>query len=119
MRALNRLFVVLACLVVLPGVSLRAGDAGGNGQDGSGAVLPGVTVEAASPALIRKSPNGGDRRHAASTASPSCRRALTCSPSTLSGFSTVKREGVEVTRFRRHPDQLAHARRRPSPRRSP
>ena len=65
-------------------------------RDTSGAVLPGVTVEASSPALIEKV------RSATTDASGQYKivdlRPGTYSVSfTLPGFSTVKREGVELT----------------------
>jgi hypothetical protein len=65
-------------------------------KDTSGAVLPGVTVEAASPALIEKV------RSVVSDATGQYRivdlRPGTYSVTfTLPGFSTVKREGIELT----------------------
>ena len=49
------LFVVLAALLALPTVALAQSAMTGTVKDTSGAVLPGVTVEAASDALIEKS----------------------------------------------------------------
>ncbi len=48
--------VLVASLVVMPAAVLAQGTAsiGGVVRDTSGAVLPGVTVEASSPALIEK-----------------------------------------------------------------
>ena len=46
-------------------------------KDTSGAVLPGVTVEASSDALIEKIKVGGDRRRRGSTGSSTCGRAPT------------------------------------------
>src|SRR5207248_1281123 len=68
----------------------------GVAKDASGAVLPGVTVEAASPALIEKV------RAVTTDASGQYKivdlRAGTYSVSfTLTGFSVVKREGVEIS----------------------
>src|SRR6185295_7682907 len=65
-------------------------------KDASGAVLPGVTVEAASPVLIEKvrsvvSDETGQYRI---VALPPGTYAVTF---TLTGFSTVKREGIELT----------------------
>ena len=65
-------------------------------RDSSGAVLPGVSVEAASPALIEKS------RTVVTDASGQD-RIVDLKPGTysvtftLSGFSTVKREGIELS----------------------
>ena len=47
-------FAVLACLVALPSLAHAQSAIAGIVRDTSGAVLPGVTVEAASPALIEK-----------------------------------------------------------------
>src|SRR6185436_4745792 len=65
-------------------------------RDGTGAVLPGVTVEAASPALIEKV------RTAVSDAQGNYKiidlRPGTYSVTfTLPGFSTFKRDGIELT----------------------
>src|SRR5580704_13622604 len=46
------LFVSAACLVLFPGTSSAQSAFAGVVKDASGAVLPGVTIEAASPALI-------------------------------------------------------------------
>src|SRR5438309_9066117 len=62
-------------------------------QDSSGAVLPGVTVEAASPALIERVRAGvtdGSGRFAIIDLRPGT-YAVTF---TLPGFRTVKREGI-------------------------
>ena len=47
-------FAVLACLVAVPSLAHAQSAIAGIVRDTSGAVLPGVTVEAASPALIEK-----------------------------------------------------------------
>src|SRR3989338_1570569 len=65
-------------------------------RDTSGAVLPGVTVEAASPALIEKA-------RAAVTDAAGAYRLVELRPGTytvtfsLPGFATVRREGIELT----------------------
>ncbi|MES1255825.1 MAG: carboxypeptidase regulatory-like domain-containing protein, partial [Acidobacteriota bacterium] len=65
-------------------------------KDGSGAVLPGVTVEAASPALIEKA-------RAAVTDGAGQYRIIDLRPGTydltftINGFSTAKREGIVLT----------------------
>ena len=56
-RSLARRVVVLFCVLFLPAVAWAQSESGsvtGVARDTSGAVLPGVTVEAASPALIEK-----------------------------------------------------------------
>jgi hypothetical protein len=87
---------VLACLALLPTLAYAQASISGTVKDSSGAVLPGVTVEAASPVLIEKS------RSAVTDGSgqyrivdlPSGTYTVTF---TLAGFTTVKREGVELS----------------------
>src|SRR5207253_7571197 len=65
-------------------------------KDASGAVLPGVTVEAASPALIEKARtvvSDGEGRYNV-IGLPSGTYSVTF---TLAGFNTVKREGIILT----------------------
>ena len=45
---------VLACVVLLPSLARAQATLAGTVEDASGAVLPGVTVEISSPALIEK-----------------------------------------------------------------
>src|SRR5215467_10183141 len=68
----------------------------GVAKDASGAVLPGVTVEASSPALIEKTRSvvtDGTGQYQIVNLRPGT-YSLTFS---LTGFSTVKREGLELT----------------------
>ena len=65
-------------------------------RDTSGAVLPGVTVEAASPALIEKvrtviTDGAGQYRI------EQLRPGTYTVTFTLTGFNTVRREGIELT----------------------
>jgi len=65
-------------------------------KDPSGAVLPGVTVEASSPALIEKTRSvvtGGTGQYSIENLRPG-RYTVTF---TLAGFAPVKREGIELT----------------------
>ena len=55
MRRLKYVLLVLAGALLLPSVAAAQGTLTGTIKDGSGAILPGVTVEAASPALTEKS----------------------------------------------------------------
>ena len=85
-------------LLALPCVSAAQalGTVAGTVKDASGAVLPGVTVEAASPALIEKvrtAVTDGTGQYSIVNLPPGTYTVTF----TLTGFSTVKREGVEVS----------------------
>ena len=57
LQSVARLVVVVSCVLFLPALAWAQSETGniaGIARDTSGAVLPGVTVEAASPALIEK-----------------------------------------------------------------
>ena len=87
---------VLAGLLVLPAVASAQAVITGTIKDASGAILPGVTVEAASPALIEKvrtAVSDGTGQYRIENLRPGT-YAVTF---TLPGFSTLKREGVELT----------------------
>ena len=98
MRRFIRLaLLAVASLSIVPAVAYAQGASiAGVVKDTSGAVLPGVTVEAASPVLIEKV-------RAAVTDGSGQYKIISLLPGTytvtftLTGFSTVKREGVEVT----------------------
>jgi hypothetical protein len=74
----------------------QTGSIAGVVRDATGAVLPGVTVEASSPALIEKT-------RSVVTDGQGAYKILDLRPGlysvtfTLTGFSTVKREGIELT----------------------
>src|SRR5439155_11028020 len=94
--------VALVCLVLLCGLGSRSASAqqasgiSGSVRDSSGLALPGVTVEAASPALIEKSrtvQTDGEGRYSIVDLRPGV-YTVTFS---LEGFTTVKREGIELT----------------------
>src|SRR2546430_9713689 len=95
MRGLARLAVVFAWTVVAPAAAFAQATITGTVKDTSGAVLPGVTVEAASPVLIEKV-------RSAVTDSSGLYRIVDLRPGTYSvtvtlpGFATVKREGIEL-----------------------
>jgi hypothetical protein len=93
---LSRSSVVVLAILFLPSTVLAQAALTGVVRDTSGAVLPGVTVEAASPALIEKvrsvvSDDSGQYRI---VALPPGSYTVTFS---LPGFSTVKRDGIELT----------------------
>lgn len=90
------LAVVSAVLLLLPTVARAQSSIAGVVRDTSGAVLPGVTVEAASPALIEKS------RNVVTDASGQykivdLRPGVYTVNFSLEGFTTVKREGIELS----------------------
>ena len=98
MRALSRrLFCVLAAVLVAPCAAYaQAGSITGVVRDTSGAVLPGVTVEAASPVLIEKV-------RSVTTDGSGQYRIVDLRPGSydvtfaLPGFSSVKREAIQIT----------------------
>jgi hypothetical protein len=97
MRALStRLFCVVAGLLLAPCAALAQGSITGVVRDTSGAVLPGVTVEAASPVLIEKA-------RSVVTDGSGQYRIVDLRPGsydvtfTLPGFSSVKRESIQLT----------------------
>ena len=56
MRGSTRLSVcILACAIFFPALAFAQATIAGAVKDATGALLPGVTVEASSPALIEKS----------------------------------------------------------------
>jgi hypothetical protein len=97
-RAVAASVVALACLLhssTTFAQGVTRGTIAGAVRDATGAVLPGVTVEAASPALIEKV-------RSAVTDSSGLYQIVDLSPGvytvtfTLPGFSTLKREGIEL-----------------------
>ena len=96
MRSLGRIVAVLACVIAAPAAAWAQATLAGTVKDASGAVLPGVTIEASSPVLIEKT-------RSATTDATGQYRIESLQPGTytvaftLSGFSTLKREGVEVS----------------------
>src|SRR6185295_1023952 len=96
MRKRGILFAaVVGCLLALPSVARAQSAIAGVVRDTSGAVLPGVTVEASSDVLIEKTKT-------VTTDGSGQYRIIDLRPGTyivtftLTGFQTVKREGVEL-----------------------
>ena len=94
-RSIRPLLVVVVSLL-LPSVAYAQAAITGVVRDASGGVLPGATVEAASPALIEKV------RSVVTDANGQYRivdlRPGTYSvTATLQGFTTLKREGIELS----------------------
>jgi hypothetical protein len=85
--------IVLATLAVMPATVFAQASIVGTVRDASGAVLPGATVEASSPALIEKTRSvvaNGVGQYSIEDLRPGT-YTVTFS---LSGFTTVRREGI-------------------------
>jgi hypothetical protein len=94
---LFRVVLGLGVVAVLCGTAFaQTGAIAGVVRDTSGAVLPGVTVEAASPALIEKT-RTVVTDEAGQYKVIDLRPGIYTVTFTLAGFSTVKREGIELT----------------------
>ncbi|MEO8258744.1 MAG: TonB-dependent receptor [Acidobacteriota bacterium] len=96
MRVLTRAVFGLACLLFIPAAAYAQASIAGTVKDPSGAVLPGVTVEATSPVLIEKV-------RSAVTDGAGHYQIVDLRPGsytmtfTLTGFSIVRRDGVQLT----------------------
>ena len=92
---MKRILFVIASLMLVPAGAYAQASIAGVVKDTSGAVLPGVTVEAASPALI-------ERVRSVVTDGSGQFKVVDLRPGTYSvtfalpGFSTLKREGIEL-----------------------
>ena len=94
-RLLARILVVTLGVCALPAAAWAQSAIAGVVKDTTGAVMPGVTVEAASPALIEKVRSvvtDGQGQYKIVDLRPGV-YAVTF---TLPGFNTVKRDGVEL-----------------------
>jgi hypothetical protein len=91
-----RIILSFVCALIAPAAVYGQASIAGTVKDPSGAVLPGVTVEASSPALI-------ERTRSVVTDATGQYKIVDLRPGTyavtfsLSGFSSVKREGIELT----------------------
>src|SRR5688500_14806298 len=96
MRAMVKTLVLLASIALVPAAAHAQAVMAGEVKDSSGAVLPGVTVEAASPALIEKvrtAVTDGTGQYRIEDLRPGVYTVTF----TLQGFSPVRREGIELT----------------------
>jgi Carboxypeptidase regulatory-like domain len=95
MRAIVKICLGFAYVLLVPSAVLAQAVIAGSVKDSSGAVLPGVSVEAASPALIEKVRTAftdGTGQYRIEDLRP----GLYTVTFTLQGFNTFKREGVEL-----------------------
>ena len=95
-RCVHVVVVALAGLAIVPAAAYAQASIAGVVEDTSGAVLPGVSVEPASPALIEKIRTvvtDGTGQYKIEALRPGT-YSVTFS---LPGFNTVKREGIELT----------------------
>jgi hypothetical protein len=96
MRGLKRILTAGAWLLMVPAIASAQASITGVVKDTSGSVLPGVTVEATSPALIEKT-------RSVTTDGTGQYRIIDLRPGTyivsftLPGFATVQRGGIELT----------------------
>ena len=91
----TRLFFLAGALLAWPAASSAQSAIAGQVRDNTGAVLPGVTVEAASPALIegrRGVATDGQGRYSIVDVRPGTYTVTF----TLAGFGTVIRQGIEL-----------------------
>jgi hypothetical protein len=97
MRNLTRILIGAGCLALVPALAAaQTSSIAGTVKDASGAVLPGVTIEVSSPALIEKT------RSAVTDGSGQfkiveLRPGVYSVTFTLTGFNVVKRDAVELT----------------------
>src|SRR5262245_48260077 len=94
-RALARSVLSFLCLAFLPAAAYAQASFSGIAKDTSGAVLPGVNVEASSPVLIEKSRSAvtdAEGRYTIQDLRPGTYRVAFALP----GFKTVVRESVEL-----------------------
>jgi hypothetical protein len=87
--------LVLVAIVVVPAMANAQASIVGTVKDSSGAVIPGVTVEASSPVLIEKTRSvisNGSGQYSIENLRPGSYTVTF----TLSGFTPVKREGIEL-----------------------
>src|SRR5215203_1127194 len=88
--------IVLTSVALMPATAFAQASIVGTVRDASGAVLPGVTVEASSPALIEKARSvvtNGVGQYSIQDLRPGSYSVSFM----LQGFSPVKRDGIELT----------------------
>ena len=96
MRVIVRSFALLALILLLPALAHAQATLSGTVRDTTGAILPGVTVEAASPVLIgkiRTAVTDGSGQYRITELPPGM-YAVTF---TLSGFTSLRRDALNVS----------------------
>src|SRR5262245_61381425 len=96
MRGIVRVLVVVVSALVIQHTALAQAVIPAPVEDAAGAVLPGVTVEAASPVLIEKvrsAVSDGNGVYRIEDLRPGTYTVTF----TLPGFATLKREGIVLT----------------------
>src|ERR1700747_79717 len=96
MRTRLRIMILLVVAALAPTAAWAQVTLAGTVKDASGAVLPGVTVEASSPVLIeqaRSATSDANGQYRIESLQPGAYTVTF----TLSGFSTLKRDGVELS----------------------
>ena len=97
MRSFALLIIVAMCLMLLPlAASAQTSTIVGQVKDSDGALMAGVAVEVASPAMIEKARSTTTDR-SGKYRMTELRPGLYTITFTLKGFSTIKREGLELT----------------------
>lgn len=96
MRGYVRALTAIACFLFVPVAAHAQATLSGLVKDTSGAVLPGVTVEASSPVLIEKTRSTTTDSNGRFTI-PDLRPGLYRVAFTLSGFTTSVHENIDVT----------------------
>src|SRR3954466_3992853 len=86
---------ILSCLVLAPSLVFAQASIVGTVRDASGAVLPGVTVEASSPALIEKT-RSVVTNSVGQYSIQDLRPGQYTVTFTLTGFNVAKRDGIEL-----------------------
>jgi hypothetical protein len=96
MRGILRALAAVIVFLLAPGVVYAQATLAGTARDASGGVLPGVTVEAASPVLIEKVRTAVTDDTGRFTI-PDLRPGTYRVTFSLSGFRTVVRDGIELS----------------------
>src|SRR4026208_593017 len=96
MRTFVRAVLLTAVSILLPTSAFAQATIAGSARDSSGALLPGVSVEASSPALIEKVRTAvtDDRGLFRIVSLPPGTYSITFS---LPGFNQVRRDGIELS----------------------